>query len=440
MAKTSMDVFATFFDEGKYTTMYTQKSASISVGVGFVCGSEVVSVAQNGNALCAADMKKWVRAIELAGKIGVPLFTFYASSGAVLDGGVAPLTGYADILKASANVSGVVPQIAVVTGTCGGNSALLAATSDICVMSEEGELFLTPPYTAAATGKKTAGAGSAASAADSGVAHIVVKTNAEAVLKAQALAELLPSNNLTVPSLFEESAPSGAFQSAAFSPEKAVAGLADSANLVSLFDNIESVYVALGTVDGTVTGFVATDNGKGICTLGAAKAARFVRLCDMYNIPVVTVLATCGFTKSSENDIAGGIRNAALLASTYSDATTAKVLVVAGQAIGAAYTAFSACDVVIAADGAVVSPLAPEAAATVVYAEELKASKNIPEDTKKYAAEYIATYCNADALDNAGICEVRCNDSAVRGAVADSLAILATKRVTRQPKKYGSAL
>ncbi len=440
MAKTKEEIFASIFDEGRYTAMYTQKSNSLSVGVGVVSGGQAVVIAQNSEALDSADMKKWAAAIRLAGETGVPVFTFYASSGAMLEGGTAPLIGYSEILKESAKISGVVPQVAVVVGVCGGNSALIAATSDVCVMSEEAELFLTPPYTSAASGDKTALAGSAKAAATAGVAHIVVADYDAACASAKKLAEILPPNNMTVTSVFDFAAPTAAFTTAGYTPEKAAEALADADSLCPMFVDVECSYVALGTIDGTVVGFVATNNTKPLRQKGVAKIARFVRFCDMYNIPVVTVLSTVGFEKSSCNDISGGIRNAALLAATYSDATTAKVLVVAGNAVGASYTAFSGCDITIVTDKAVVAAIEPTAAATVLFADELKASSNISADTDKYAKIYVDEYCSADALNNAGVCDVRCAESALRSTVAEALTVLAGKRTTRYPKKYGSAL
>ncbi len=440
MAKTKEEIFASFFDGGKCTAMFTQKSNALSVGVGVVSGNQAVVIAQNNEALDCADMKKWAAAIRLAGETGVPVFTFYASSGAMLEGGTAPLIGYGEILKESAKISGVVPQVAVVVGVCGGNSALLAATSDICVMSEEAELFLTPPYTSAAQGDKTATAGSAKAASEAGVAHIVVADFDAANAAAKKLAEILPPNNMTVTSVFDFAAPSSAFSTAGYTPEKAVAALADADSVCPMFEEIGCSYVALGTVEGSVVGFVATNPEKTLGQKGVAKVARFVRFCDIYNIPVVTVLSTDGFTKSTANDISGGIRNAAQLAATYSDATTAKILVVAGKAIGASYTAFSACDITIVTDKAVVAAIEPTAAATVLYADELKASSNIAADTEKYAKTYVDAYCSADALNNAGICDIRATEGELRAIVAESLNVLACKRTTRYPKKYGSAL
>ncbi len=438
MAKTKEEIFASFFDDGKYTAMFTQKSASLSVGVGIVSGAQAVVIAQGDEALDSADMKKWACALKLAGETGVPVFTFYASRGAVIEGGVAPLMGYSEILAQSSKISGVVPQVAVVVGVCGGNSALVAATSDVCIMSKDAELFLTPPYTSAAKGDKTADAGSAAAASRSGVAHIVVEDADTATACAKKLAEILPPNNMTITSVFDFAAPTSAFSTA--SPLKSAEALADADSLVPMFCDVECAFVALGTVEGTVTGFVATDAKKEIGEKGVAKIARFVRFCDIYNIPVVTVLATEGFKKSSQNDISGGIRSAALLASTYSDATTAKVLIVAGKAVGASYTAFSGCDITVVTDKAMVASVEPTAAATILYADELKSSSDIAADTEKYAKAYVSEYCSAEALNNAGVCDICTAEANLRSVVADTLMVLATKRTTRYPKKYGSAL
>ena len=135
------------------------------------------------------------------------------------------------------------------------------------------------------------------------------------------------------------------------------------------------VYTAFATIGGNAVGFVAT--GETLCHNCVAKASRFVRLCDAFSVPVQTIVNTNGFAPSATDDIAGGIREAARLAATYADATTAKVALLSGKAVGPVYTALANADLKIAVNGCTVSALEPNAAVSVLYKAEIDASDNI---------------------------------------------------------------
>ena len=132
------------------------------------------------------------------------------------------------------------------------------------------------------------------------------------------------------------------------------------------------VYTAFATIGGNAVGVVAT--GEQLCHNCVSKASRFVRLCDAFSVPVLTIVDTNGFVPSATDDIAGGIREAARLAATYADATTAKVALLAGKAVGPVYTALANADLKIAVNGCTVSALEPNAAVSVLYKEEIDAS------------------------------------------------------------------
>ena len=172
IATTGKDVLAKFFDEGAYSALYAD--GAVTAAFGSANGTPVYAVCQTGAAVAEKDTEKVVKVLDMAAKTGNPVVTFYNSVGAKLEEGLAALSGSAAVAAAVAKVSGVVPQIAVVTGVCGAGSALAAAAADVCIVSKEGELFLTAPFTSAAAGDKLEGAGSAEFAAKAGVAAIVV--------------------------------------------------------------------------------------------------------------------------------------------------------------------------------------------------------------------------------------------------------------------------
>ena len=198
------------------------------------------------------------------------------------------------------------------------------------------------------------------------------------------------------------------------------------------------MYTALGTINGMAAGIMATAKA-GLDHHCTAKAARFVRMCDAYSIPVVTVVNTDGFVKSESDDQAGGIRQAARMAGVYAEATTVKVAVLAGEAVGPVYTVFAApADWRIAVEGCTVAPLAPEAAVSVLYKDEIYASDNITKATKDKAAAYRSEVCSAKVAAAAGAADTASAAANVRNEVAQALDMLATKRAVRLSKKHGN--
>jgi len=329
-----------------------------------------------------------------------------------------------------------VPQIAVVTGTCAGTNAINAASADLCIMAEDAELFLNAPFNAE---DKVAGAGSAEFAAKAGVAAVTAADAVAAAKQAASIAALLPANNLAGPALFDFSAPSAALNTAKYTAADAVAALTDEGSAVELYKGYgKNIVTALATINGSSVGIVATEKAA-LCHKCTAKAARFVRLCDAYSIPVVTVVNTEGFGKSEGDDQAGGIRQAARMAGVYAEATTVKVAVLAGEAVGPAYTVFAAsADWRVAVQGCTVAPLAPEAAVTVLYKDEIFASDNIVAATKAKAAAYAKDVCSAQAAVANGAADTVADAASARSAVAQALDMLASKRAVRLAKKHGN--
>ena len=425
---TKGEILAKFFDDGEYTALFAD--GAVSAASGYAAGQQAYAVFQNGEAVSVKDVEKNIKVLELAAQTGCPVVTFYDSVGAKLAEGLDVLNASAKLNATIAKVSGVVPQVAVVLGVCGGTSALSAANADVCIMAEGAELFFTAPFTAAAKGDKVADAGSAAAAA------IVAADAAEAAEKAAHIVGLLPANNLTGPAIFEFEQPTAVLAANA-EPAKAAAALIDKDSAVEMYAGFgKSVYTAFATIGGNAVGVVST--GKQLCHNCVAKASRFVRLCDAFSVPVLTIVNTEGFVPSTTDDIAGGIREAARLAATYADATTAKVALIAGKAVGPVYTALAAADLKIAVKGCTVSALEPSAAVSVLYKDEIDASDNIVAATKAKAAAYVAEVCSADAAVAAGAADMTCEAANARASVVAAFELLSTKRAARLPKKHGN--
>ena len=419
------EILAAFFDDGTYSPLFTD--SAVSAAYGCANGQNAYVVFEDGSPVGVQDIEKNIRVLEMAAETGAPVVTFYDSTGAKLEGGLDLLNANARLTAEIARVSGVVPQVAVVTGTCAGTNAINAAAADVCVMAEDAELFLNAPFNAE---DKVANAGSAAVTAADAVA---------AAKQAASIVALLPANNLAGPALFDFAAPSKALDLVKYSAADAISALADEGSTVELYAGYgKNIVTALATINGSAVGILATEKAA-LCHKCTAKAARFVRLCDAYSIPVVTVVNTEGFGKSEGDDQAGGIRQAARMAGVYAEATTVKVAVLAGEAVGPAYTVFAACaDWRVAVQGCTVAPLAPEAAVTVLYKDEIFASDNIVNTTKAKAAAYAKEVCSANAAVANGAADAIADAATARGAVAQALDMLASKRTVRLAKKHGN--
>ena len=159
------EILAAFFDDGTYSPLFTD--GAVSAAYGCANGQNAYVVFEDGSPVGVQDIEKNIRVLEMAAETGAPVVTFYDSTGAKLEGGLDLLNANARLTAEIARVSGVVPQVAVVTGTCAGTNAINAAAADVCVMAEDAELFLNAPFNAE---DKVANAGSAAFAAKAGVA------------------------------------------------------------------------------------------------------------------------------------------------------------------------------------------------------------------------------------------------------------------------------
>ena len=368
---------AAFFDDGQFSELDKFLSAegeisSVITGFGSVYGTSVYVFAQDssvkGGAVNKSAALKIARIYSLAAKSGAPVVGFFDSKGGEINEGMAVLAAYGEIMKASAAISGVVPQIAVVTGVCAGCAAMLAEMADITVMSEDAELFLTSPFNT--PDGKLEGAGKACAAAKSGVADIVVKDAGAAVEAAKKLVAILPENNMGF-GYAEGFSENDAAISASMKGADVIAAIAEKGSVIELGAKFGSAaYTALASLRWGTAALVATDKAEKLTADDAAKIARFVQFADLFSIPVVTVIGTDGFEGSSAAEFAGSVRECAKLAQVYAAATTVKVNLIIGNAFGAAFAAFDSADISYAWEGAKIAPMNPEAG-KVFMGEEL---------------------------------------------------------------------
>ncbi|MEE3333124.1 MAG: carboxyl transferase domain-containing protein [Ruminococcus sp.] len=412
---------ASFFDDGEFMSVDSlAKSqdtyAEVVAGYGTVDGVFVYAFAQNpdfcGGAMSKAQAAKLTKIYDLALKTGAPVVGFYDSKGGRLDEGNALLNGYGEVLNRAAKLSGVVPQISVILGDCLGTGALNASCADFVIACKESKLSLDT------TGKDC----DADTNAKNGVVSVVADSKEDAVAKARELVTYLPLNNIVEPYSYESAEPEpgdciGSKVADAGSPFKLNKEFGDIAR------------TALARIDGKTVGFVNTLGGT-VSADDAVKIAKFVRFCDAFSLTVITFVNADGF---------GDIKSAAKVTSAYAEATTPKISVVTGTAVGASYIALAGAganaDVVFALPDAVISPLNPEAAVLITAPEKMNVSV---EEQKAVAAQYAKENLSAEkACENGYVDDVVAEDE-LRKALTTTMYMLSGKRVETLSKKHST--
>jgi acetyl-CoA carboxylase carboxyltransferase component len=365
---------------------------------------------------------------ELATKTGSPVVAVFDSFGAHIDEGVEALEAYGSLIKAAGNISGVVPQIAVVAGPCIGSAAVLASLSDFVVMTDDAEFYITAPACSNCTDDTL---GTSGIAAKNGTAAIVTKTDKEAMEKVSELLAYLPLNNLSEPLMAEYVAANGS---------DSISMLVDSGSFFELSTEYgKAVKVGFARVGGASVGIVASnpaeDNGY-FCACGAKKAAKFVRICDAFSIPIITLVDSLGIETKERCGMDGGVKAISILTSAYSEATTAKITVVTGNAYAGAYISFvssaAAPDMVYAWSDAAIGTLEPMTAVQLLYKDRITA----PEDRKVLEEEYRLDKCSPFAAAALGLVNDVIDPADTAAKVVAALDILASKRVSTLSKKH----
>ncbi len=433
---------AALFDNGSYTEIGAyagtgDRPAGVAAAFGYVNGVKAYAFSQDvsvmSGAVSAAHADKICRTLELAAKNGTPVIGIYDSCGAFAEDGADALNAYGRILSVTNNISGVVPQIAVIAGVCSGSSAMIAECADIVIMAQDAQFYM-------AAG---ADSGSAETAARSGAVSLTAATDIEAVELARNLVMLIPQNNLSPVPEFEYSESDKPVSGTA---AEIAAALADADSVTELSSGFgTAAYTALATIGGATAGIVATNKTKARLTgADCDKIARFVRFCDSFSIPVVTAVDTEGFELSAASDKAGSVRDIARLSNAYAEATTVKLAVVTGKACGSAFVALAGsnanADMTFAYADSVIAAMDPVAAAEFLYHDELKEADDVKAKRNELAQRYADEFGSAaDAAAKAAV-DVITDPVSVRAAVISALYISSGKRADRRfPKKHGNA-
>lgn len=418
------------FDDGVFTEIDAFAKSSngdveVVAGFGTVNGAPVYAFSQdvsvNGGAVSVAQCAKIKKIYDLASKTGCPVVGIYDSNGMDLKEGFEGLSAYGEIVKASTSVSGVVPQISIVAGAAVGSTALIADMADVVVAVKDADFYVTAPSEVTAE-----------ACAQEGTVDILADDFDSAVKAVRDIITLVPSNNLSTPPVYDFTDPAAAADTGACAAD-IIEAAADEDSVIELKEKYaENCITALATVAGSTVGFVGFD-GKSVCPSCAYKAEAFVKFCDAFNIPIVTLLSANGLRKERENQM---LIAAAKLTAAYATATCPKISVITGKAVGAAYIMLagrgSNADLVYAWDTSVVSPLDTKAAVAFLYNDRLANGENRAELEKEYeenlASPFTAAACGA--IDDVFV------PAETRAKIVAALDVLAGKRETTLPRKH----
>ena len=438
----------------------------VVAGQGLVDGRQVYAFAQDftvfGGSLSETNAAKIVKVMDLAMRQGAPLVGLNDSGGARIQEGVASLAGYADIFLRNTLASGVVPQISAIMGPCAGGAVYSPAITDFTVMVEDTSyMFVTGPdviraVTHEEVTKEELG-GAMAHNERSGVAHFAVATDDACIALIRDLLGYLPSNNLEDPPRLAVSDPVDREDEALerivpASPDQpydmldVIRVVVDDGRFLEVHRHFaRNIVVGLARLGGRPVGVVANQPAHlaGVLDIDASvKAARFVRFCDAFNLPLVTFEDVPGFMPGVSQEHGGIIRHGAKLLYAFAEATVPKVTVITRKAYGGAYCVMASkhirTDVNLAWPGAEIAVMGPEGAVNILFKREIESAADPAAYRADQVGEYRAKLANPFVAASRGFIDEVIRPRTTRPKVIRALAGVNTKRDRNPPRKHGN--
>jgi propionyl-CoA carboxylase beta chain len=438
----------------------------VVTGWGTVDGRHVYVFAQDftvfGGSLSGAYAQKICKVMDLAMKTGAPVIGLNDSGGARIQEGVVSLAGYADIFFRNVRASGVIPQLSAILGPCAGGAVYSPAITDFIFMVEQTSyMFITGPdvvkaVTSQEVTKQELG-GSQVHAETSGVAHFEDPDEASCIARLRELLSFIPSNNAEDP-------PRGPTNDPASRREAALATIVpdsaqrayDMRELVQLvvddayFFEVQAGYakniiVGFARLDGYPVGIVANQptERSGVLDIDAStKAARFVRFCDAFNIPLVTFVDVPGFLPGVDQEYGGIIRHGAKLLYAFAEATVPKLTVITRKAYGGAYDVMNSkhigADINLAYPSAEIAVMGADGAVNIIFRNELVRAADPVAKKAELVAHYGDLFANPFKAAELGYIDEVIDPLDTRPRLIQALAMLRTKRERLPPKKHGN--
>ena len=436
----------------------------VVTGTGTIAGRLVYVFAQDftvfGGSLSETFAMKICKIMDQAMKMGAPVIGINDSGGARIQEGVNALAGYAEIFQRNILASGVIPQISGIFGPCAGGSVYSPALTDFNIMTRgTSYMFLTgPKVVKTVTGEDVTQeqlGGASVHATKSGVAHFAVDTEEDGLKLIRHLMSFLPQNNMEEPPLVDCEDPIDRLEDSlndiipdepnrAYDMYEVIGAIIDNGEFLEVHkDYAQNIIVGFARFNGQSVGIIANQPNKmaGVLDINASrKAARFVRFCDAFNIPLVTLVDGPGFLPGTGQEYGGVILHGAKLLYAYGEATVPKVTVTLRKSYGGAYCVMSSKhlrgDVNYAWPTAEIAVMGPSGAVEVIFAKEVAASENPAATAAEKEAEYKKAFANPYNAARYGYIDDVIEPRNTRFRIIRALQQLQTKKLTNPAKKH----
>jgi len=430
----------------------------IVTGHGLVNGRHVYAFSQDftvlGGSLSETHAQKMVKVMEMARRVGAPVIGLNDSGGARIQEGVDSLGGYADVFQANVDASGVIPQISVIMGPCAGGAVYSPAMTDFIFMVEQSSyMFVTGPEVVKTVTNETVTkedlGGSKVHTSKSGVAHGDFHNDVAALRAMRRLLDFLPSSNdkSTLP-VKEATDPGDRLvpevdrlvpddPNTPYDMKDVIRSIVDHGDLFEIMPNMaQNIVIGFARMEGHTVGVIGNNplTLAGCLDINASnKAARFVRFCDAFNIPLVTFVDVPGFLPGTAQEFGGIIRHGAKLLFAYSEASVPKVTVITRKAYGGAYDVMASkhlrADANYAWPGAEIAVMGAKGAVEILYHGK---------DIEEHTAEYTSRFANPLVAAQRGFVDDVIDPQDTRKFICNDLRVLRTKKMPDIPKKHSN--
>ncbi|NLB50632.1 MAG: methylmalonyl-CoA carboxyltransferase [Clostridiaceae bacterium] len=438
----------------------------VVTGYGTIDGRPVCLAAQDftviGGSLGEMHADKIVQTQELAMKIGAPMIAINDSGGARIQEGVDSLAGYGRIFYNNTKASGVIPQLSVIMGPCAGGAVYSPALTDFVFMVDDtSEMFITGPQVIkAVTGEEVSAqtlGGSMTHNSVSGVAHFRATDEEQCLLQIRQLLSYLPQNNAEKPARYDCMAdPNTMIESLnalvpsdprmPYDMRDLIGSIADGADFFEVQPLFaQNIITGFMRLDGQSVGVIANQPRvmAGCLDIDASdKASRFIRTCDAFNIPLLTLVDVPGFLPGTQQEYGGIIRHGAKMLFAYSEATVPKVTLIVRKAYGGAYIGMCSKhlggDLVLAWPDAEIAVMGAEGAANIIFSREIRDADNPQEKRNEKIDEYTQEMMNPYIAAARGYIDDVIMPEETRQRLISSFSVLEGKRSQPIPKKHGN--
>ncbi|MCB9087298.1 MAG: methylmalonyl-CoA carboxyltransferase [Calditrichae bacterium] len=439
---------------------------SVVVGTGTIEGRMVCVFSQDftvfGGSLSAAHSQKICKIMDLAMKIGAPVIGLNDSGGARIQEGVVSLGAYADIFLRNTLASGVIPQISAVMGPCAGGAVYSPAITDfIFMVKEKSYMFVTGPNVVKTVTHETVSFGDLGGATThgtkSGVSHFTSANDVDCLMQIRKLMSYLPLNNAEEPPLSTPKDKPGRMEEALndiipdnpskpYDVKDVIKLVVDEGDFLEVHAGYAAnIVVGFSRMNGAPVGIVANQPAvlAGVLDIDCSlKAARFVRFCDAFNIPIITFVDVPGFLPGTAQEWGGIIKHGAKLLYAYCEATVPKITVILRKAYGGAYDVMSSKhirgDVNLAWPSAEIAVMGPKGAAEIIFKREISEADNPETALAEKEREYRDKFANPYLAAEHGYIDEVIEPRQTRPKICRALALLRTKVDKNPPKKHGN--